>query len=67
MNLERMSPGETIKQIRLKRGRTQREVADAIGASIATISRWEKGDRRIPVQRFEQVLEFLSAEYTVKY
>lgn len=41
MILEKRSPGETIKAIRKKRGMTQRDVADTLGTTVSSVSRYE--------------------------
>ncbi|MBQ4607579.1 MAG: helix-turn-helix domain-containing protein, partial [Clostridia bacterium] len=35
--------GETIRQLRLRDGRTQEDLAEALGISPQAVSRWEKG------------------------
>ena len=67
MMLEKRSPGETIKAIRKKRGMTQRDVADTLGTTVSSVSRYESGSRLMSVERFEEILDILSAEYTVRY
>lgn len=37
--------GTNIKAVRLKRGMSQQELADAIGVTKSTISKYEKGQR----------------------
>lgn len=67
MILEKMPPGEVIREIRTKRGMTQKDVADAIGVSISTLCKWEKGARHMNIERFEELLDVMSAVYTVRY
>lgn len=67
MIIEPRSPGETIRAIRRKRGMSQKELADKLGVTISSISRYEGGSRQMTVNRFEQILDELSAEYTVRY
>lgn len=67
MILTKRSPGETIKAIRKKRGMTQKDVADTLGTTVSSVSRYESGSRLMSVERFEEILDILSAEYTVRY
>lgn len=67
MILEKRPPGETIKVIREKRGYTQQEIADRLGTTAGSISRYESGNRQMTVDRYEQILDILSAVYTVRY
>ena len=67
MILEKRSPGETIKAIREKRGMTQKDVVDTLGTTVSSLSRYESGSRLMSVERFEEILDILSAEYTVRY
>ena len=36
--------GNNIKKLRMQRGMTQKDVADAIGANVRTYQKWESGD-----------------------
>lgn len=67
MMIKEMTPGQVIKEIRINKGLTQSDVAKEVGASLASVCRWERGDRQITVKRFEEILDFLGAEYTVNY
>ena len=67
MILEKRSPGETIKAIRTKKGISQKDIAQAVGSSVASVCRWERGERQLTVLKFEEILDFLNAEYTVRY
>jgi len=67
MNINNKPKGEIIRQIRRDRGKTQAEVAEAIGSTTSTLSRWENGNRKIPADKFDKILEFLSVEVTINY
>lgn len=43
-----MTP-EEVKQIRAELGWTQKQLADALGVWIATVSRWEHGAKMSPM------------------
>ncbi|MBX6421746.1 MAG: helix-turn-helix domain-containing protein [Nevskia sp.] len=45
-----LSP-EEIRSIRQRHGLTMRQMADMLGVSETTVSRWESGQRRPSVQR----------------
>ena len=38
-----MSIGQNIKKYRKEKGYTQRELADLIGVSVQSVSKWETG------------------------
>ena len=52
--------GAKIKELRIKSGLTQREVANAVGATEATVSRWESGD--IGNMRRDKISIFVRSE-----
>lgn len=41
-----MSWGENILRLRTRLGLTQRQVADAVGVTVQTISNWETGESK---------------------
>lgn len=51
-----------LKQLRLKVGLTQQEVADILGVSKSTISKYEKGLRGINSNHFEKLSELYKVE-----
>lgn len=58
-----MTVGEKIKETRIIRGITQKELGEKIGYSAMAISHFEKGSRKLPlivIQRIEQILGGLS-------
>jgi len=61
------SPGhiklrELLIAARKKAGRTQQEVADALGRPQAFVAKYECGERRLDVVEFLQVVEALSGD-----
>ena len=51
-----------LKELRLKAGLTQQEVADILGISKSTISKYEKGLRGINSNHFEKLSELYNVE-----
>lgn len=41
-----------IKELREKRGLTEKEVAEYLGCKVGTYKRYESGERRIPTPKF---------------
>lgn len=64
---DKITAGETIRQIRTEKGISQKDIAQAVGSSVASVCRWEKDQRQLTVKKFEEILDFLGAEYTVRY
>lgn len=50
-----LSIGAELLQLRLKAGFTQQEVANCIGANVASICRWENGERRPKHDKLEKL------------
>ena len=46
MNIKNMEFGDAVKFVRMKLGLSQTELADAIGVSLPTVSRWENKGRK---------------------
>lgn len=56
-----MKTNELIKMRRLEKGLTMREVAERVGVSEATVSRWESGDiqnmKRANIEKLSRVID----------
>ena len=53
----------TLKEIRLKRGLSQAELAERVGVEERTIRRWENGECQIPTRRLASVVRELQISY----
>ncbi len=45
MNIKELKFSDAVKFVRMKLGLSQTELANAIGVSLPTVSRWENEDR----------------------
>ncbi|MFP3030396.1 MAG: helix-turn-helix domain-containing protein, partial [Wolbachia sp.] len=52
--------GEKLKSWRLERGYTQKDLAEKIGVKYWVILQYEKGNRRVPIERLYAIAEALS-------
>ena len=50
---------ENLKEARIKKGLSQKEVADNIGVAISTYSLYESGNREPNVQTIKKIADFL--------
>lgn len=48
-----------LKIARIKKGYTQKFIAEQLNVSLNTVSRWEKGERTMTVDRLIQLAELL--------
>lgn len=55
-----MSIGEKIKKYRKEKGLTQRELADKLNIATNSLSRYETGERRPPIDMIEKIAEILN-------
>jgi transcriptional regulator with XRE-family HTH domain len=54
-----MSTRRSLRQLREHRFLTQRQLADALGTHVNTVSRWEQGENRLPrLPLFKQLCAF---------
>ncbi|UJQ21044.1 helix-turn-helix domain-containing protein [Wolbachia endosymbiont of Delia radicum] len=56
--------GEKLKSWRLERGYTQKDLAEKIGVKYWVILQYEKGNRRISIERLYAIIEALSISIT---
>ncbi|WP_438456613.1 WO male-killing family protein Wmk [Wolbachia endosymbiont of Kerria lacca] len=56
--------GEKLKSWRLERGYTQKDLAEKIGVKYWVILQYEKGNRRVPIERLYAIAEALSVSIT---
>lgn len=55
-----MSFQENLKNLRLKRGLSQKKLADAIGVAQSSINYWEKGERVPSVESTNRLADFFN-------
>lgn len=53
---------EALKAIRMERKMTQRELADAIGASVRTYQKWENGETKPDCQNLLRIMNWLEID-----
>ena len=58
-------PGEILRLKRKEAGLTIGQLHDKTGVSVPAISRWERGERKITVDKFTQLLDALGSELVV--
>ncbi|WP_250294814.1 WO male-killing family protein Wmk [Wolbachia endosymbiont of Oedothorax gibbosus] len=56
--------GQKLKSWRLERGYTQKDLAEKIGVKYWVILQYEKGNRRVPIERLYAIAEALSISIT---
>ncbi|WP_265023934.1 WO male-killing family protein Wmk [Wolbachia endosymbiont (group A) of Epagoge grotiana] len=56
--------GQKLKSWRLERGYTQKDLAEKIGVKYWVILQYEKGNRRVPIERLYAITEALSISIT---
>ncbi|WP_265021558.1 WO male-killing family protein Wmk [Wolbachia endosymbiont (group A) of Icerya purchasi] len=56
--------GQKVKNWRLERGYTQKDLAEKIGVKYWVILQYEKGNRRVPIERLYAIAEALSISIT---
>lgn len=55
--------GAVIKRARLQKRKVQREVAAALGVSVAAVGQWERGDNEITTSNLRKLADFLGIDY----
>ncbi|WP_264374853.1 WO male-killing family protein Wmk [Wolbachia endosymbiont (group B) of Carcina quercana] len=56
--------GQKVKSWRLERGYTQKDLAEKVGVKYWAILQYEKGNRRVPIERLYAIAEALSISIT---
>ncbi|WP_341819968.1 helix-turn-helix domain-containing protein [Wolbachia endosymbiont (group A) of Cydia strobilella] len=56
--------GQKVKSWRLERGYTQKDLAEKLGVKYWVTLQYEKGNRRIPIERLYAIIEALSISIT---
>lgn len=56
---------EKFKELREKSGKSQRDIADALGITTSAISDWEKGRKKPRLSRLQEVADYF--EVTTDY
>lgn len=56
-----MQTGDRIRELRLQRGMTQQELADAIGCSRPAVVLWESHTRQTPLAQLRKIAKILQA------
>lgn len=59
-----MTVGEKIRDIRVEKGMTQKELGEALGVSVQTISAYESGRRRPKVETLSRFADALGVPYS---
>ena len=54
----------SLKELRMKRGLTQRELAEKVGTARSYIARVEKGETDIQISSFFRIARALGIEFT---
>ena len=61
------SIGNQLKKVRLERGLSQREVAEALGVEQNYISRYESGQRQMDIQTLEALANILNVRFVQRF
>lgn len=54
---------ENLRKARLAKKLSQKELADELGVTTATISRYESGERKLPVETAKRIAEILGVDW----
>ena len=54
---------EKLREIRVARHLSQKDIADKLNVTSATISRYESGERKLPVETAKRIAEVLKVDW----
>ena len=54
---------ENLRKARLAKKLSQKELADELGVTTATISRYESGERKLPLETAKRIAEILEVDW----
>jgi transcriptional regulator with XRE-family HTH domain len=52
-----------LRKARIEKKLSQKELADELGVTTATISRYESGERKLPVETAKRIAELLDVNW----
>ncbi len=52
-----------LRKARIEKKLSQKELADELGVTTATISRYESGERKLPVETAKRIAEILGVDW----
>lgn len=64
-SLPRHTNDSMIAQVRLRKGLTQAQLANAIGVSSTQIANWEQGVRKPKIQSLMKIADALGIDWTI--
>lgn len=61
-----MATGDTIRELREKRGVSRTELAEAVGISESHMDKIEAGSRKPSINTYEKIIAFLGAKLVIE-